>query len=296
MKFIPQLKLMLHDSLSTYMNGDNIVPINIEISPCGICNANCSWCFYGAAQSNTILDAEVLMKFINEATALGTKAITWSGGGEPTLHPKFDYITKNIHIDQGLITNGLLMPKYNPSIFNWIRVSKTDAPWNEEVLAELKRTSKSLGMCINWMGEDEDEIKEALAIAHKLDIDYVQVRPALPTGGDTIDCPLPNIVDDKLLLTKYKFDEAKLSKDYDKCGGYNFVPFIWENGNYDVCAYQREDNEYNLGNIYNNTLAEMIEKYPAYVGVKSNCQTCCKNHEINKLIHTLEHIEDKNFV
>lgn len=296
MKFIPQLKLMTHERFSSYIDGNSIAPINIEISPCGVCNANCPWCFYGSNQSNDVLDTDALVKFIDEGISLGVKAITWTGGGEPTLHPDFKYITENISIDQGLITNGLKMPKYDPSIFSWIRVSKTEVSWNEDVLIELRKNCKSLGLCINWMGEDEDEIKEALDVAHRLDIDYLQVRPALPSDGETVDCKLPSITDDKLLVTKYKFDEAKIPREYNKCEGYHFVPFLWENGNLDVCGYQRNREEYNLGNIYDTTLSEIISEMPQYVDVRPDCQICCKNHEINKLIYSIENMEDRNFV
>ena len=296
MKFLPQLKLMMHSRLLSYLKGGSVVPINIEISPCGICNANCPWCFYDNNRTGDILDTEVLMKFIDEAVSMGVKAITWTGGGEPTLHPDFKYIAENITIDQGLITNGLVMPKYDAKVFSWIRVSKTEAPWNEDVLTELKKSSKSLGMCINWMGENEDEIKEALEIAHRLDIDYVQVRPALPSDGKTVDCKMPSFTDEKLLVTKYKFDEARLQREYDRCEGYHFVPFLWEDGNLDVCGYQRDKEGYGLGNIYEQTLFEIMCKKPSHVEVLSDCQICCKNHEINKLLYSLKEMEDINFV
>ena len=294
MKFNPQLKLACHKELVSFINGESIVPINIEISPCGICNAGCPWCFYKNKQSKTILDPEVLKKFLLEAQNLGVKAITWTGGGEPTLHPKFKEITNEVTIDQGLITNGLLLPKYDPSIFTWIRVSKTDVDWNIEALERI-RECQTVGLCINYTG-DQDEVLRSLNLVYLLGLDYLQVRPALNTNGEKTKIELPNITDPKLELTPYKFSESNKDRTYKHCKGYHFVPFLWEDGTLAVCAYKRHDNNYNLGNIYNESLLEIIDKMPTNVDVDSTCQICCKNHEINTLIHTLNEMENINFV
>lgn len=293
MKFNPQIKLVRHPELLSYIEGKTIVPINIEISPSGICDAKCPWCFYRSNQNNKLLDADVLTAFLSEAINLGVKSITWTGGGEPTLHPQFKNFTI-CNIEQGLITNGLRVPRYNPTIFSWIRVSKTDEDWNESALEKI-RMCKSVGLCINYIG-NEQEIEDSLKMVYKFNLDYLQVRPALNINGNTTHIPMPQISDKKLLITQYKFDEMSKPRTYTKCEGFHFVPFLWETGELDVCAYKRGNKNYNLGNIYNNTLSEILKNFPSYVNVESDCQVCCKNHEINTLISTLKSIEDINFV
>lgn len=294
MKFNPQYKLMRHKELFSYLKGEKISPINIEISPCGICNATCPWCFYKNNHSKKILDKDVLLKFINDAQTLGVKAITWTGGGEPSLHPNFKDIVKSVKIDQGLITNGLILPKYDPKFLNWIRVSKTDVDWNQEVLKNL-RDCPTLGLCINYTG-NEDEVKYSLDIVYKLNLDYLQIRPALNTNGEKTKISIPNIRDKKLELTPYKFLESDKDRDYSECTGFNFVPFLWEDGDLDVCAYKKGNKNYNLGNIYKSTLSDILNNSPRHAKVESDCQICCKNHEINMLVQTLKNIENVNFV
>ena len=294
MKFQPQLKLTLHKQMLEYLNGSKINPINIEISPCGMCNATCPWCFYGAHQSGKLLDSNLLIKFINDAICNGVKAITWTGGGEPTLHPNFKTFIKELNIQQGLITNGLKIPDYDPTTFSWIRVSKTNKDWNKQSL-KILRDCKSVGLCINYVG-NEREIEETLELVYELNIDYLQVRPALNINGEHTSINVPSITDKKLILTEYKFKESNNERIYSKCEGYHFVPFLWEDGNLDVCAYKKNNLLYNIGNINNLSYADLLLKFPKFVNVTNDCQICCKNHEINSLIHKLKTIEDVNFV
>jgi organic radical activating enzyme len=293
-KFNPQIKLTLHKEFISYLSNQPICPINIEISPCGVCNADCAWCFYRNKQTGNILQTEILLRFINEAKELGTKAITWTGGGEPTLHPDFKAIVKNVNITQGLITNGLIIPSYDPSVFSWIRVSKTDTDWNKESLKILRACNK-VGLCINYTG-NEEELKKSLDLVYDLNLSYLQVRPALNIDGNLTEIKVPEIIDPKLELTEYKFSEANKLREYTSCEGYHFVPFLWEDGNLDTCAYKRFTNGYNIGNIYITPFKELLKLFPKEVLADKTCQICCKNHEINSLIYKAKKIENKDFV
>ncbi len=291
MRFEPSLKLARHKELNDYLNGEEILPINIEISPSGACNAKCPWCFYkDNEQDKKIIDPQVMIKTVKDLEEF-VQAITWTGGGEPTLHPYFKEFLKN-DLKQGLFTNGLKVD-YNPSVFDWIRVSKTDQDWSIENLKKL-RESKVLGMCINYLG-DIDDIKKGLEIAKKVKADYLQVRPALNVGNKLTFIEKPNIEDKLLLLTDYKFVEAVKEKTYTKCEGFHFVPFIWENGDVDTCAYHPGNKNFNLGNLYKDNIKNIMINAPDYVKTQ-DCQICCKNHEINKLISNMKKLEDVAFV
>ena len=294
MEFNPQAKIVKHPELLKYLNGYQIVPINIEVSTCGFCNASCPWCFYSNEQLKKNLDTDIISKFLLDVELFGVKAITFTGGGEPTLHPDFNKIIALTNMDKGLITNALKIPKFDPTIFSWIRVSKTDKELNLESL-KILRECRKIGICINYTG-DEDELKRILEVAYKIDVDYVQVRPALNMNGEKTFIKVPSITDSKLLITEYKFEEAKKDREYKKCEGFHFVPFLWEDGRLDVCAYMRFNQEYNIGNIYENTFEELLVNFKPFVKVSKQCQICCKNHEINKMIFNLRNIDDVNFV
>lgn len=291
--FNPQLKLTIHKQFSDYLSGLSVYPINIEISPSGVCDARCSWCFYAKSRGSKFINTERLVEFLHEAHK-HSKAVTWTGGGEPTLHPHFDILVRECELDQGLITNGLKIPKYSPERMSWIRVSKTEQSWNKESLRVMRQCRK-LGMCINYTG-DENVVEEALRVAYEVEADYVQVRPALLSGGKTVDIEPPKIADKKLLITKYKFDDARVPRNYTRCVGYHFAPFLWEDGRLDVCGYMRGQDEYHIGSIFDKSYTELFSDLPRSVPVSKECQICCKNHEINKLVCDAQDIEDSNFV
>jgi hypothetical protein len=232
-----------------------------------------------------------MLKFLDEYSG---KAISWTGGGEPTLHPDFELFNKT-KVSQGLFTNGLNVKKIE---MDWIRVSKTNYPWNVGNLRRLRDMTPVLGMCINYRGKsnnDEKTIQEALDIADIVGANYVQVRPALFQGDIPTFIDEPKIKHPKLIVSDYKFEEAKVKRDYSICEGFHFVPFIWENGDVDVCGYHPNDKKFNLGNLYKESFLDIMEKAPSYVQL-DNCQRCCKNHEINKAINYMRNLEDINFV
>lgn len=267
LRFEPGIKLMSHPEFWQYIDGNFIFPIGIEISPSGKCRANCPECFYRQkGHQIRILDGELfkeirMERLIEELEGCGVKSISWTGGGNPDDHPAFPKFVEQANwagIEQGLFTNALEKPEYNPSLFKWIRVTKTNKPLNENTLMEL-RQCKTLGICINYRGEiDDNDIKSALNVAEKLDelkkspeySTYVQVRPALKIHGEKVNPSVPNIKHPLLEITNYKFTGSNIERNYEFCEAFHFVPFIWQDGDIDVCAYHRKDPEFNLGNLY----------------------------------------------
>lgn len=301
-RFNPQLKLVSHKEFSTFLEGGRVYPINVEVSPCHTCNATCPWCFYAGTHgklSSSVMDLEVGTQLIEDLAHVGTKAITWTGGGEPTLHPGFDGFVRRAKengLEQGLFTNGLLMPKYDPSSFEWIRVSNTDKPWKEEVLRELRDRTEVLGIAVNYVGNDS-ELYEALEIGERVGVDYVQVRQALELRGLVTERRPPKIENPLLMVTDYKFDDSPNPHGYERCYGFNFVPFIWHDGDVDVCGYHRgKGGELTLGNLHEKRFPQIIDESPEYVAVRPDCQVCCKNHEINKKVNEAMELKNVNFV
>jgi len=296
-RFNPFLKPALHKEFADYMNGEFAPPINVEVSLTGKCNAQCDWCFYKDSSSVDELDTGDVIYLIASLHEIGSKAITWTGGGEPTLHPDFKEITKfcSTRLNQGLITNALGEINYDPSLFDWIRVSKTNRDLNIENLVKLRSKCKVVGICINYKGDDE-EVKVILEIAENLKLDYVQVRPALNPNGELTNIAMPNIKHKLLIVSDYKFKDANKAHKYMYCEGFHLVPFIWENGDVDVCGYMRGHKDYNLGNIYKSNILQIMMSSPDYVFVCNSCQVCCKNNELNKLISDLKQIKDVDFI
>jgi len=304
-RFAPQKKLIASPKLTQYLAGEFVAPINVEMSLVGFCNARCPFCFYAAAVNplpgwdKEKLTLDIVKELFIEFHDIDVQAVTYTGGGDSSLHPNIKEIIDfaySLNIKQGMITNAIKKINYNPEYCEWIRISLTDRPLPIENLKVL-RACKTVGININYLG-NENEVKRMLEIAHDINLDYVEVRPALNLHGKTTNIEPPNIKDDKLIIIDYKFQEAKLphGTHYNKCVGYHFVPFIWQDGDVDVCAYHRKNTKFNLGNIYKDSFKDIMLRAPRNVDVIPQCQVCCKNHEINILINSLEDLEDKEFV
>jgi hypothetical protein len=260
-------------------------------------------CFYAntgelGGHRKVFLARERTLLLLEEAIDLGIKAITWTGGGDPALHPDIDtFVDRADHLglDQGMFTNALARPRFDPAALDWVRVTVTDKPLKPECIKGL-RTAKTLGFAFNYAGpKDIPLLWETLKVAEQVQADYVQLRPALAFHGLTVHITPPDLSHPLLQVTDYKFEAARVSHGYKRCEGYHFVPFVWEDGNVDVCSYMRKHEGYTLGNIYDRALKQILDDAPDSVAVHPNCQVCCKLHEINKVIDKSRQLRDVNF-
>jgi intein/homing endonuclease/molybdenum cofactor biosynthesis enzyme MoaA len=110
-----------------------IRPYHIQLYPTNVCNLSCPFCSCsnrGKTDELPYADIKYLIKTVKN---LGCKAVTISGGGEPTLHPDINKILKLIvanDMQVGLTTNGLSLFNIDINILNknvtWLRVSHSD--------------------------------------------------------------------------------------------------------------------------------------------------------------------------
>jgi len=114
----------------------SVVPITVELHLTNKCSHNCLFCMYKKEiRESDICSAEIpfniAKSIISDSARMGVKAITYSGGGEPTIHPQFKDISEigNCYdIDQGLITNGSMLHRQDIcehiiNNFKWVRIS-----------------------------------------------------------------------------------------------------------------------------------------------------------------------------
>lgn len=296
-RFNPFLKPALHEELGKYIAGEQINPINIELSLTGKCNLACNYCFYKTEKTTEDMPISMLEDLVDDSFEIGVKAITLTGGGEPTIHPQFHKIVDYIYISciqQGLITNGIITD-YDPTQFEWVRVSASPK-LTEKSLNKL-RSCKTLGIAVNYNGDDA-ELTEYIKLAEQVDADYIQVRPVLNTKGQLTKIlpPKISIPSEKLIISDYKFNDCNKKHNYSNCEAFHFTPFIWENGDVDVCGYMRNQPGYNLGSLKEYGINEIMCTAPSNVPVIESCQVCCKENDLNKLIDELRTVKDKNFI
>ena len=311
LRIAPHEKVTLHRQFADVVAGKRVYPIGIECSPSGVCQASCggvddagkSWgCWYARGDvgnhRNVFLDKDRILSLFGEMVDLEIGAITWTGGGEPTLHRDFPNLVSAATacgLKQGLFTNALATPRYDPQALEWIRVTMTDKPYNRENIKRL-RGCKTLGFAFNYRGSEDDAyLMETLHLADDVGADYVQLRPSLKFHGQTVDVTPPKIDHPLLFVTEEKFVEARKKHSYTRCEAFKMVPFLWEDGNLDVCSYNRPSPGYTLGNVYKDSLKVILDKAPDSVAVHEGCQVACKLNTMNNAIHHARTIEDPVF-
>ncbi len=85
-------------------------PLSAQILLTNKCNLKCLVCNFKEYHDGTIIDGAKIEAILKDNPQLIT--VEWSGGGEPLIHPQFEYfldLTHSLHIKQILITNGLLL-------------------------------------------------------------------------------------------------------------------------------------------------------------------------------------------
>lgn len=117
-------------------------PIHVQLILSDLCNQDCGFCAYRMSSGlstelfgtekthnpNRKIPTDKALSIIDECADLGVKAIQFTGGGEPTVHPDHLRIFRHaqiLGIKTALVTNGIKLDPDAPEILSmdWIRVS-----------------------------------------------------------------------------------------------------------------------------------------------------------------------------
>lgn len=108
-----------------------IVPYHVQFIPTNRCNANCEWCSCKGVDRTIEMPFEESRCMLQYFHDLGMKAITITGGGEPSMHPDIRLILemcKALGVKVGIVTNGITWSKASDvswlnRIATWLRLS-----------------------------------------------------------------------------------------------------------------------------------------------------------------------------
>jgi len=200
-------KLMFHvERVNHWLQGDNICPIYMEISPVGNCNHRCTFCgvdFMG--YQNRKLETATLKTRLTELGQFGLKSVMYAGEGEPLLHRDIVEIaqhTAQAGIDVAFTTNAVrLTEAVAHSLLphtRWIKVSinagqadtyaaihRAKARDFQVVINNCKRAVQirhalgatcTLGMQLVLLPENRAEAVMLAEIARDIGMDYLVIK------------------------------------------------------------------------------------------------------------------------
>jgi MoaA/NifB/PqqE/SkfB family radical SAM enzyme len=137
------------EKLNSFTAGEVKAPLYVRVKPINLCNHGCFFCVYSTGfrvrdggdmehiqsgmhedmQEMDTIPTEKMMEILYDLSRIGTKAITYSGGGEPLMHPDIVDImrrTLDLKLDLSIITNGQNLAKERAQVLanaKWVRVS-----------------------------------------------------------------------------------------------------------------------------------------------------------------------------
>ncbi len=134
-----------HEKMESFAKGTITAPIYVRVKPTNACNHSCFFCVYKPSFSGmhelspdredswqgevAQLKTLKLLELLHDFDTIGVKAVTYSGGGEPLMHPDIVSVmerTLELDIDLSIITNGQALNGARANVLRhakWVRVS-----------------------------------------------------------------------------------------------------------------------------------------------------------------------------
>ncbi len=297
-------KLVHHlDKIQQIKNGEQVNPVQVHLVPANACNQKCSFCAYrmeGSSSNQKFIESNIiptpkLLEIIDSLHSMGVKAVQFTGGGEPLIHPGIKEAirkTKEYGMEIALVTNGVLLDDELIDLLkdvSWVRISM-DAAISEtyqrtrkkndfdlvinniKKLAKVK-TSTILGIGFVVNKDNWQEIYIAAKLFKELGVDNIRLSAIFtPDGISYFDEFLAEAKwlakETKEVLETDKFtvfnlfndrvaDLFTVKQDYDSCYLKDLVPYIGADLNVYTCCILAYNNMGLIGSIKTLTFEEL---------------------------------------
>lgn len=340
----PRHKVLWHaDKLQELrLTGRTNAPVNVEIDLSNRCSLGCTWCHFaythtrgllagkhakpeGAIAGGDLMDAGLAAQILQELAIAGVQSVTWTGGGEPTLHPDFETIVEfaaSLGIKQGMYTHGGHIDDRRAALlkqsFSWVYVSldaanATDYKHSKgvdrfaAVCANVGRLVAAQGDATIGIGylvhrDNIDAIPDAIELAHSLGADYIQFRPTIAYDQLHPDISAENtewVEEARQVLRLFTGDPFVIAdlerfKDYQKWAGHGYATCYWAalqtvitpNGKVWRCLNKREHGDAMLGDLTQESFADIWAR-AGTCAVDGSCRVMCRGHVPNQTLNAV---------
>ena len=272
-----------------------ITPINCEIDLSNYCQLECDFCqFAQYRKANEVqMDFGMFQLLVDDLEELGTKTITFTGGGEPLLYSWFEEAVEYVKcadLELGLITNGVLLNRWNYLVneFTFIRVS-IDAS-TKQTYEEVKGRDyfirvldnvhwcvgkgPTIGLSFVVCNGNKDEINSVKILGDELGVDYVQIKPVAGTYLEEQD--FGGIA----IKTQRHAVNSELP-----CHIAGLVGIVGANGDVFYCCQKRGLEEGLIGNLKEDSFPVIWGRRHYVNPQRMDCETCRYMNYVRLLTH-----------
>lgn len=173
-----------------------IPPKHVQFIPTNRCNLRCSFCSCAKRDTSLVMEPVEIYEMVRHLAEVGTEAVTITGGGEPLLHPDFDFIVRTFRehdIQVGLVTNGTCLDLPDTlDLLTWCRISAADERdldgFSDKVLRAVER-APDVGWAFSYVLSPQanaENLAKHFRLAEQLDFTHVRVVADLLHPGDVV--------------------------------------------------------------------------------------------------------------
>lgn len=339
MTFIaPQAKLFGHlDRLSQIVSeGRTVAPVNVEVDLSNRCSLGCEWCHFaythtrgplkgtrakpaGAVAGGDLMDVVLAERMVDQLAAAGVRSVTWTGGGEPTLHPDFDRVIvyADGKLEQGLYTHGGHIDGWRAELlkrrltFAYVSLDAADAESYRRdkgvdrfgaACQGVRRLAAAPGSATVGVGflvtsRNYRDVGAMAELGATLGADYVQFRPAVrydqahpdAAGEDTswMDAAIDRVAAAAELhpsveadLSRFEMYRDWAGHGYQTCWWSTLQTAVTPNGKVWACVNKREHPAAEIGDLSVESFADVWKRHTAS-RVGPDCRVMCRGHLAN---------------
>ena len=331
----PAGKLFGHlDRLAGLKAGHVPPPVNVEIDLSNRCSLGCEWCHFsythtrgplagktpkpeGDVPGGDLMPLALARRIIRQLRTYGVRSITWTGGGEPTLHPDFDEIVTYaaaVGIKQGIYTHGGHIDAERAALLKRVmtfvyvsldaicakdykhrkRVDRFDAATDGVRRLADAEGGATLGVGFLLGPESWPDAYSAPRLVEDLKADYCQFRPAIIYGQEHPGELAENAewVDDAITAMRFSISrhdnvEADIPRfqRYRDWRGHGYATCWWSglqtvitpNGKVWACVNLREHPAAELGDLSVESFEDIWRSRPLHA-VDHDCRIMCRGH------------------
>ncbi len=324
------------DKIASLREKKDIIPTRVQLIISDLCNQNCHFCAYrmsggfstenfpdeaGRKNPRRFMPTEKAVEILYDCAELGVKAIEFTGGGEPTVHPDHIEIincAQKFGLQTGLVTNGVKLKEHTTlGRLTWLRVSldagcketyeeiRQSKQW-DKVLANIKLATSFkhpyLGVGFVITRENYREILVACKLVKSLGVPYIRLSAMFSHQGagyykgiyeeiGRLREEAKKLEDETFKVIDFfgdRIEDLELaSPDYDFCGYQQFVLYIGGDQKVYSCCTNAYTTHGEIGDLREQSFKEWISSHHRYDFDARKCHHCqfnSKNLLINYLI------------